>query len=131
MPSPQVPASQTHYWLTSMVVYYGLHYSAFTFCEDLGQWIQMDDRCAKVVGQYGTWQEVLAKCTIGRLQPGLITYQRVDELELSRLESLQQQRQEQPLVLQQQEAKQLLLSQQQEEEKGAEEESCAGASGAQ
>jgi hypothetical protein len=102
VPSLQVPASQTQYWLTTLVVYYGQHYLAFMFCGVLGQWLQADDACVKLVGQQGTWHEVVQKCTDGRLQPGLVTYQQVDQQELARLQAMQQQ-QQQVLLLQQQE----------------------------
>ena len=60
------------YRLRSMVCYYGQHYSAFVWAEDLAAWLMFDDTRVRRVG---AWADVRRKCEAGRIQPSVLFYE--------------------------------------------------------
>jgi ubiquitin C-terminal hydrolase len=56
-----------------MFCYYGQHYHAFIFIEEIQQWVMFDDAHVSPVGE---WPAVIRKCTIGRIQPLVLFYKR-------------------------------------------------------
>ncbi|XP_051136460.1 uncharacterized protein LOC127255119 [Andrographis paniculata] len=66
---------QNRHCLVSVVCYYGQHYHCFAYSHDHGQWIMYDDRNVKVIGD---WNDVLAMCEKGHLQPQLLLYEAVN-----------------------------------------------------
>ncbi|KAL4450736.1 hypothetical protein ABPG77_001092 [Micractinium sp. CCAP 211/92] len=62
------------YRLNSMVCYYGQHYSAFVWADDLGAWLMFDDAA---VSRVGAWADVRCKCEAGRIQPSVLFYEAV------------------------------------------------------
>ncbi|GAX78212.1 hypothetical protein CEUSTIGMA_g5654.t1 [Chlamydomonas eustigma] len=73
----EVPAAlqqgTSSYHLYSMFCYYGQHYHAFIYKEDICQWVMFDDAHVSPVGE---WQAVIKKCTMGRIQPLVLFYKR-------------------------------------------------------
>ncbi|KAF6258340.1 hypothetical protein COO60DRAFT_1284604 [Scenedesmus sp. NREL 46B-D3] len=65
----------TTYQLSSAVAYYGQHYMAFVHNTKLNTWLLFDDASVSVVGG---WQDVIKKCTAGKIQPSVLFYQTVD-----------------------------------------------------
>ncbi|KAL8140761.1 hypothetical protein V2J09_006782 [Rumex salicifolius] len=61
--------------LVSVVCYYGQHYHCFAYSQDSKEWIMFDDKTVKVIG---TWDDVIAKCESGRLQPQLLFFEAVN-----------------------------------------------------
>lgn len=59
------------YRLHSMFCYYGQHYHAFIHKEEVQKWVMFDDA---QVSSVGTWQDVIQKCTAGRIQPLVLFY---------------------------------------------------------
>ena len=60
------------YRLRSIVCYYGQHYTAFVWADDLGAWLMFDDAA---VSRVGGWAEVRRKCEAGRIQPSVLFYE--------------------------------------------------------
>lgn len=60
------------YRLRSMVCYYGAHYSAFVWADDLAAWLMFDDAH---VSRVGSWTDVQRKCEVGRIQPSVLFYE--------------------------------------------------------
>ena len=58
------------YRLRSMVCYYGEHYHAFVYRD--GRWVAFDDATTSLVG---SWDNVVKKCTMGKIQPSLLFYE--------------------------------------------------------
>lgn len=54
------------------VCYYGQHYHCFAYSCDHGQWIMYDDNTVKVIGG---WDDVLAMCEKGHLQPHVLFFE--------------------------------------------------------
>jgi hypothetical protein len=67
-----VPRGAQHHCLRSMVCYYGAHYSAFVWAEDLAAWLMFDDAS---VCRVGAWPDVRRKCEAGRIQPSVLFYE--------------------------------------------------------
>ncbi len=65
---------QDVYRLRSMVCYYGAHYQAFVLVPDLGRWLMFDDTR---VSNIGTLSDVKRKCELGRIQPSVLFYEKV------------------------------------------------------
>ncbi|GAB4860675.1 hypothetical protein Ancab_035838 [Ancistrocladus abbreviatus] len=61
--------------LVSVVCYYGQHYHCFAYSHDQERWIMYDDKTVKVIG---SWDEVLAMCERGHLQPQVLFYEAVN-----------------------------------------------------
>ncbi|GAB2269918.1 hypothetical protein Dimus_004836 [Dionaea muscipula] len=61
--------------LVSVVCYYGQHYHCFAYSHDHGRWVMYDDKTVKVIG---TWDDVLAMCEKGHLQPQVLFYEAVN-----------------------------------------------------
>ncbi|KAL0355930.1 UNVERIFIED_CONTAM: hypothetical protein Sradi_4039900 [Sesamum radiatum] len=66
---------QNRHCLVSVVCYYGQHYHCFAYSRDHEQWIMYDDKTVKVIGG---WNDVLAMCERGHLQPQLLLYEAVN-----------------------------------------------------
>ncbi|KAK4437120.1 hypothetical protein Salat_0045900 [Sesamum alatum] len=66
---------QNRHSLVSVVCYYGQHYHCFAYSRDHEQWIMYDDKTVKVIGG---WNDVLAMCKRGHLQPQLLLYEAVN-----------------------------------------------------
>ena len=64
--------ANARYRLRSMVCYYGQHYLAFVFAEELAAWLMFDDASVCCVG---AWPDVRRKCEAGRIQPSVLFYQ--------------------------------------------------------
>ena len=71
---PDSAAGARRYALRSMVCYYGQHYSAFVWADDLGAWLMFDDAA---VSRVGAWADVRRKCEAGRIQPSVLFYKAV------------------------------------------------------
>ncbi|KAJ3673901.1 hypothetical protein LUZ60_005893 [Juncus effusus] len=59
--------------LVSVVCYYGQHYHCFA-CEN-DRWVMYDDQTVKIIG---SWDDVIAMCVKGHLQPQVLFYQATD-----------------------------------------------------
>ena len=73
----KMPAGGTEYRLRCVMCYYGEHYAAFAV-SDAGaggreRWLLFDDATTKEVGG---WEDVVASCEKGRLQPCVLFYRR-------------------------------------------------------
>lgn len=60
--------------LVSVVCYYGQHYHCFAYSHDHERWMMYDDNRVQVIG---SWEEVLAMCEKGHLQPQVLFYEAV------------------------------------------------------
>jgi hypothetical protein len=60
------------YRLRSMVAYYGQHYQALVLSRSDCRWVLLDDAKATAVG---SWQHVVNKCEVGRIQPSVLFYE--------------------------------------------------------
>ncbi|KAL4433789.1 hypothetical protein ABPG75_000230 [Micractinium tetrahymenae] len=67
-----VQPGRMRYQLRSMVCYYGQHYSALVWADDLGAWLMFDDAA---VSRVGGWEAVRRKCEAGRIQPSVLFYE--------------------------------------------------------
>jgi hypothetical protein len=69
----EVPHDTTcTYRLSSMVCYYGQHYQAIVWRPEQQLYMLFDDAS---VSRVGSWQQVVAKCQAGRIQPSVLFYQ--------------------------------------------------------
>lgn len=59
--------------LASVVCYYGQHYHCFAYEDE--QWVMYDDQTVKVIG---IWDDVVAMCERGHLQPQVLFYEAVN-----------------------------------------------------
>lgn len=66
------PESTCTYRLASLVCYYGQHYQAIVYRPELSAYLLFDDAS---VSKVGSWQQVIAKCQAGRIQPSVLFYQ--------------------------------------------------------
>lgn len=73
------------YRLRGMICYYGKHYNAYFYNEELAQWIVFDDACVKQVGS--TWQHVYNRCRLGHFHPSVLFYELNPSLEESMVNS--------------------------------------------
>lgn len=64
---------KSSYRLRGMICYYGKHYNAYFFNEELSQWIVFDDATVKHVGD--TWNAVLNRCRLGHFHPSVLFYE--------------------------------------------------------
>ncbi|MEW5304043.1 MAG: hypothetical protein WDW36_006678 [Sanguina aurantia] len=71
------PPGPDEYALRAMFCYYGQHYHAFIYSEQLGLWVMFDD---STVSNVGKWPSVLTKCHTGRIQPLVLFYGQVQTL---------------------------------------------------
>ena len=69
-----LPHSNARYTLKSIICYFGHHYQAYAFSEELEQWLLFDDTNIQLVGD---WQDVKALVRSSRLQPSVLFYERV------------------------------------------------------
>ena len=60
------------YHLRSMVCYFGQHYLACVWADDLSAWLIFDD--ARVT-RVGAWADVRRKCEAGHIQPSVLFYE--------------------------------------------------------
>lgn len=60
---------------SSVICYFGHHYTAFVLSEELQQWLLIDDTVIRVVGD---WAQVKALLVAQRLQPSLLFYEAAD-----------------------------------------------------
>jgi hypothetical protein len=60
------------YHLRSMVCYFGQHYLACVWADDLSAWLMFDD--ARVT-RVGAWADVRRKCEAGHIQPSVLFYE--------------------------------------------------------
>ncbi|EPS61315.1 hypothetical protein M569_13482 [Genlisea aurea] len=63
---------QTKHALVSVVCYYGQHYHCFAFSRETEQWIMYDDKTVKAIGG---WDDVIAMCEKGHLQPQVLLFE--------------------------------------------------------
>ncbi|KAL2465298.1 Ubiquitin carboxyl-terminal hydrolase-related protein [Abeliophyllum distichum] len=61
--------------LVSVVCYYGQHYCCFVYSHRNEQWIMHDDETVKVIGG---WNDVLAMCERGHMQPQVLFFEDVN-----------------------------------------------------
>ncbi|PIA62439.1 hypothetical protein AQUCO_00200449v1 [Aquilegia coerulea] len=61
--------------LVSVVCYYGQHYHCFAYSHEHERWIMYDDMTVKVIGD---WNDVLAMCEKGHLQPQVLFFEAVE-----------------------------------------------------
>ncbi|XP_041998027.1 uncharacterized protein LOC121747930 isoform X1 [Salvia splendens] len=61
--------------LVSVVCYYGQHYHCFAYSRDHEHWMMYDDNTVKVIG---CWNDVIAMCERGHLQPQVLFYEAAD-----------------------------------------------------
>ncbi|CAI9787269.1 unnamed protein product [Fraxinus pennsylvanica] len=61
--------------LVSVVCYYGLHYCCFAYQNEHEKWIMYDDETVKVIG---SWNDVLAMCERGHMQPQVLFFEAVN-----------------------------------------------------
>ena len=66
--------SNARYTLKSIICYFGHHYQAYAFSEELEQWLLFDDTNIQLVGD---WQDVKSMVRSSRLQPSVLFYERV------------------------------------------------------
>ena len=67
------PQSNARYVLRSVICYFGHHYQAYAFSEELEQWLLFDDTNIQLVGD---WQDVKSMIRSSRLQPSVLFYER-------------------------------------------------------
>lgn len=72
-------AGPDEYALRAMFCYYGQHYHAFIYSEQLALWVMFDD---STVSNVGKWSSVLTKCHTGRIQPLVLFYGQVQALHI-------------------------------------------------
>lgn len=76
----KTPPGGTEYRLRCVMCYYGEHYAAFAVSDAGGggreRWLLFDDATTKEVGG---WEDVVASCDKGRLQPCVLFYRRASE----------------------------------------------------
>lgn len=68
------PNSNARYTLRSIICYFGHHYQAYAFSEELEQWLLFDDTNIQLVGD---WQDVKSMVRSSRLQPSVLFYARM------------------------------------------------------
>ena len=68
------PQSNAVYSLKSVICYFGHHYQAYAFSEELEQWLLFDDTTIQLVGD---WQDVKSMVRRSRLQPSVLFYERI------------------------------------------------------
>lgn len=68
------PHGNARYTLKSIICYFGHHYQAYAFSEELEQWLLFDDTNIQLVGD---WQDVKSMVRSSRLQPSVLFYERV------------------------------------------------------
>lgn len=61
------------YQLSCMVCYYGQHYHAFIYKQQVCAWLLFDDANVSTIG---SWSEVVRRCHLGRMQPSVLFYTR-------------------------------------------------------
>lgn len=61
--------------LVSVVCYYGQHYHCFAYNHVHQRWVMYDDKTVKVIGR---WEDVVAMCEKGHLQPQVLFYEDVN-----------------------------------------------------
>ncbi|KAL1566264.1 hypothetical protein AAHA92_01894 [Salvia divinorum] len=66
---------QNRYRLVSVVCYYGQHYHCFAYSRDHEHWMMYDDNTVKVIG---CWNDVIAMCERGHLQPQVLFFEAAD-----------------------------------------------------
>lgn len=66
--------SNARYTLKSIICYFGHHYQAYAFSEELEQWLLFDDTNIQLVGD---WQDVKSMVRSSRLQPSVLFYERL------------------------------------------------------
>lgn len=74
-------AQRNDYHLSSMVCYYGKHYSAFSYNRKRNRWYSIDDATVTEVGK--TWKDIINKCIKGHYQPLLLLYTNYNAVPLS------------------------------------------------
>lgn len=67
------PQSNARYVLKSIICYFGHHYQAYAFSEELEQWLLFDDTNIQLIGD---WQDVKHMVRSSRLQPSVLFYER-------------------------------------------------------
>ncbi len=67
------PQSNARYVLKSIICYFGHHYQAYAFSEELEQWLLFDDINIQLIGD---WQDVKHMVRSSRLQPSVLFYER-------------------------------------------------------
>ncbi|KAL0025091.1 hypothetical protein WJX79_008079 [Trebouxia sp. C0005] len=67
------PQSNAYYVLKSIICYFGHHYQAYAFSEELEQWLLFDDTNIQLIGD---WQDVKHMVRSSRLQPSVLFYER-------------------------------------------------------
>jgi hypothetical protein len=60
-----------------VVAYYLQHYTALVYDSQQQAWVSIDDGLVKLVGETGSWDDVVKKCESGSLQPSLLFYSQV------------------------------------------------------
>ena len=68
------PHSNARYTLKSIICYFGHHYQAYGYSEELDQWLLFDDTNIQLVGD---WQDVKSMVRSSRLQPSVLFYERM------------------------------------------------------
>ena len=66
--------SNARYVLKSIICYFGHHYQAYAFSEELEQWLLFDDTNIQLVGD---WQDVKSMVRSSQLQPSVLFYERM------------------------------------------------------
>ena len=66
------PQSNAQYTLKSVICYFGHHYQAYAFSEELEQWLLFDDTNIQLIGD---WQDVKSMVRRSRLQPSVLFYE--------------------------------------------------------
>lgn len=69
-------AQRIEYHLSSLVCYYGKHYSAFFYNRKHSKWVSIDDTSVSDVGKH--WKDLARKFVKGRYQPLLLLYTNYD-----------------------------------------------------
>ena len=69
-----VSPQSARYTLKSIICYFGHHYQAYAFSEELEQWLLFDDTNIQLVGD---WQDVKSMVRSSRLQPSVLFYERM------------------------------------------------------
>ncbi|XP_031488041.1 uncharacterized protein LOC116256043 isoform X2 [Nymphaea colorata] len=67
--------NRSRHCVVSVVCYYGQHYHCFAYSHEHNRWIMYDDTTVKVIGG---WDDVLAMCRKGHLQPQVLFYEAVN-----------------------------------------------------
>ncbi len=65
-----VEPGKKRYDLSTMVCFYGKHFSAFVHKD--GQWWSFSDTAGKAVGN---WAQLIKMCEVGRKQPAVLFFQ--------------------------------------------------------